>query len=184
MKRVGAPKGGGEEARVSGVIVGVLHRKPIFRSNRRRSILACLDSCIAQIRYSPMRRLVLLVALLVLPTGVQAKCATIAYTIAGIVTDHEGAPVAQAGIQASWIEVGQFWRAAQTTTDASGRYRLDFRFYPWSKTSFLRGDICNTRLSAVAVAVSAAGFVALKTDVPFQATLAQANHVLLRPDTP
>lgn len=124
-----------------------------------------------------MKLLIALALSFLVPITGYAKCASTAYRLSGTVTDPAGHPVAAATVKASWIEIEEFTQSAATTTDAHGRYQLDFLFYPWSGQAFwIFGDLCQAELSSVSVVVTAAGRAPLVVKTPVQGTAITANY--------
>jgi len=123
----------------------------------------------------------LIAALLTLTApSVQAKCANELYTFTGKVAAQDSAPISDALVAVAWNETVHGTTLERTAhTDSTGRYSVELPFYPWSGNKH-GTDLCNAKLTDVAVLVAAPGFAEQQTELSVEGSQTTANYSLKR----
>ena len=118
------------------------------------------------------RRLLLLISLLgaSLAGTASAACPLEEVEVVGFVRDAEGAPIAGAAVEASWLEKAAGTVSTRRETVADGSFLLKVAYDTYSGRTFTGKDKCETRISTATLVVTREGFAPLRRDLKLEPT--------------
>jgi hypothetical protein len=100
----------------------------------------------------------LLLALAMTSDRAHADCTLVDWSVEGVVVDADGAPVADAQVEARWEERENGTMSNRRDADALGRFSNPVQFDPYSGRTFGGTEKCEAELEAVTLVVSKRGF--------------------------
>jgi hypothetical protein len=91
------------------------------------------------------------IAALSLPCVAHGKCAARAIEVTGTLLSIDGSAAAGVPVSISWSERGDVHGPLLSVTNDRGEYAISFWFNTYSKSGFLRSDICREELKLVSL---------------------------------